>query len=116
MVERTFWIDTAPGTGTIVVRGDLDLGAVTAFEQAMRAPIEQGGPVTVDASELEFMDSTGVRLLIHTAQRLEPSGCIIVHGLTESVQRVVDLTGIGERVQNMHFIPHKRPLPDQPAT
>lgn len=109
MVERTFWIGTEPVTGAIVVRGDLDLGAVKVFEQAMRAPLEQGGPVTVDASELEFMDSTGVRLLIHTTQRLEHNGCLIIHGLNESVQRVIDLTGIGERVENLHFIPHERP-------
>ena len=37
------------------------------------------------------LDSTGVRLLIHTAQRLE-----------------------GRGIENLHFIPHMRPLPEQP--
>jgi STAS domain-containing protein len=69
LVERTFWIGPEPVTGAIVLRGDLDLGAVKAFERALRPAIEHGGPVTMDASELGFMDSTGVRLLIHTAQR-----------------------------------------------
>ncbi len=106
MVERTFWIGNEPVTGAIIVRGDLDLSAVKAFEQSLRAAIDHGGPITLDATELTFMDSTGVRLLIHTAQRLEGRGCLIVHGANAAVRRVIDLTGIDERVENLHVIDH----------
>jgi anti-anti-sigma factor len=107
LVERTFWIGNEPVTGAIIVRGDLDLSAVKAFEQSLRAAIDHGGPITLDATELTFMDSTGVRLLIHTAQRLEGRGCLIVHGANATVRRVIDLTGIDDRVENLHIIGHE---------
>ena len=106
MVERTFWIGNEPVTGAITLRGDLDLSAVKAFEQGLRAAVDRGGPVTLDVTELAFMDSTGVRLLIHTAQRLEGRGCLIVHGANDTVRRVIDLTGIADRVENLHVIAH----------
>ena len=78
MVERTFSIGPEPVTGAIVLRGDLDLGAVKAFEQLPRprsnmAETRDDGRLGAGSS-----DSTGVRLLIHTAQRLEGRGCLIV--------------------------------------
>ncbi len=88
------------------MRGDLDLSAIKAFEQALRPAIDHGGAVTLDASGLTFMDSTGVRLLIHAAQRLQGRGCLIVHGANETVRRVIDLTGIGNRSDNLHFVGH----------
>jgi anti-sigma B factor antagonist len=107
LVERTFTIGNEPVTGTITLRGDLDLSAVKAFEQALRASVDHGGPITLDATELAFMDSTGVRLLIHTAQRLEGRGCLIVHGANEAVRRVIELTGIDDRIENLHVIAHE---------
>jgi len=106
LVERTFWIGAEPVTGAIILRGDLDLGAVKAFEQALRAAVDHGGPITLDATELAFMDSTGVRLLIHTGQRLEGRGCLILHGANDTVRRVIDLTGIDDRIENLHVIGH----------
>jgi anti-sigma B factor antagonist len=108
LVERTFWIGSEPVTGAIILRGDLDLSAVKAFEQTLRGAIDHGGPITLDVTELAFMDSTGVRLLIHTAQRLEGHGCLILHGANEAVRRVIDLTGIDDRVENLHVIGHER--------
>ena len=108
MAERTFWIGSEPVTGTIILRGDLDLSAVKAFEQSLRAAVDHGGPVTLDAAELAFMDSTGVRLLIHAAQRLEGRGCLIVHGANDAVRRVIDLTGIDDRIENLHVVGHER--------
>jgi anti-anti-sigma factor len=106
LVERTFWIGAEPITGTIIMRGDLDLSAVKAFEQALRAAVDHGGSITLDATELAFMDSTGVRLLIHTAQRLNGRRCLIVHGANEAVRRVIELTGIHDRIENLHVVGH----------
>ncbi len=110
MATKTFWIDAMPNTGAILLKGDLDLSGVKSFEAAVRKAVRDGGPVTLDASELMFMDSTGIRLLVHLAKRLEGRGCVIIHGLTETVRKVIELTGI-DQLENLHLIPHKRPLP-----
>ena len=87
--------------------GDLDLSAVKEFELAMRPALKHGGPVTIDASQLMFVDSRGIRLLMHAARRLEPSGCLILHGLTHSVRKVIDVSGSADLVPNIHVLDHK---------
>ncbi len=113
MVARTFCISTEPVTGAIVLQGDLDLAAVKTLERGVRPAVEHGGPVTLDATELSFMDSTGIRLLIHIARRLDGRGCLIIHGLSDSIRKVIDLVGLEGSMENLQFIPHKRPLPDE---
>ena len=107
MVTPTFWITAEPGN-TIVLKGDLDLAAVKSFERVMRPAVKTGGSVVVDASKLMFIDSTGIRLFLHVAKRLEPTGgCLIVHGFTDSVRRVMTLVGVADRMPNLHLLDHK---------
>jgi anti-anti-sigma factor len=105
LAAKTFWMSSSP-SGTVVLKGDLDLGAVKTFERVMRPAIAVGGPVTVDASKLVFIDSTGIRLFVHTARRLEPNGCLIVHGLRDRLRRTIDLVELSERVGNLHLVDH----------
>jgi anti-anti-sigma factor len=72
----------------------------------MRAALEHGGPVTIDASQLMFMDSTGIRLLVDAARRLEPNGCLIIHSVNDRIRRVIELTGIKNQVENLHLLDH----------
>jgi anti-anti-sigma regulatory factor len=86
--------------------GDLDLSAVKDFERAMRPALKHGGPVTIDASPLMFVDSRGIRLLMHTAHRLEPSGCLILHDRPTAFARS-DVSGNADLVPNIHVLDHK---------
>jgi anti-anti-sigma factor len=107
LVAPTFWMSPAP-TSTIALKGDLDLAAVKTFERVMRPAIAHGGPVTVDVSQLMFIDSTGIRLLAHTARRLGSTGCVVLHGANARVRKVIDLSGIAESCQNLHLLDHPR--------
>lgn len=56
--------------------------------------------VILDLSELEFMDSTGLSVLVRAHQRAQESG----HGFAvikggPQVQRLLSLTGVSERMQ-----------------
>jgi anti-sigma B factor antagonist len=105
LIGPTFRMSSQP-TSTVVLEGDLDLAAIKTFKRAMRPAIQHGGPVTIDASQLMFMDSTGIRLLIDAADRLKPNGCLIIHGLNDRIRRVIELTGIRDRVENLHLLDH----------
>ena len=105
MVAPTFWMNAEPSS-TIVLKGDLDLAAVKTFERAMKPAISHGGPVTIDVAQLMFIDSTGIRLLAHTARRLGSSGCLIVHGANARVRKVIDLAGIADGLPNLHVLDH----------
>jgi anti-sigma B factor antagonist len=55
------------------VRGEIDLGTAPMLREALQPALERyTGAVVVDLSEVPFIDSTGVHVLIDTLQRLEP--------------------------------------------
>jgi anti-anti-sigma factor len=62
-VFRVTTRDDADGR-TVVVSGELDLAGVTPFDEALRAAREAGGPLTIDLSDLEFIDSSGLGVLV----------------------------------------------------
>jgi anti-anti-sigma factor len=99
----TFSVRTeVDGNGRCVVRpvGQLDLGSVDAFEEALAA-VETSAPPTivVDLSELSFLDSTGLRALLgaDARARSESRRLVLIPG-AESVQRVFRLTLVDERL------------------
>lgn len=83
----------------ISLSGELDLANASALEESLREALaSDGGEVIVDMSELTFIDSTGIALLISalrndSAERLRfvPSGSL-------AVCRVLKLTGIDARL------------------
>ena len=85
----------------IAVRGELDLASGPELESELGKLAAPGTQlVVVDLRELEFMDSTGLSILVRAHQRLAEDGCVL--GLVEGspqVQRLLDLTGVAERLQ-----------------
>ncbi len=85
----------------VAVGGELDLASGPELESALDAITTP--PTTrlvIDLRELEFMDSTGLSIIVRAHQRLADAGCEI--GLVKGspqVQRLLDLTGLAERVR-----------------
>jgi anti-anti-sigma factor len=85
----------------VVVRGELDLATSPQLEEKLRKLLETGSePLVIDLRELEFMDSTGLSIIVKAHQRLSETGrrLSIVRG-SQQVQRLLDLTGVSERLQ-----------------
>lgn len=53
----------AEGT-TVALSGELDLAGVTRFDEALSAARAAGGALTIDLSDLEFIDSSGLGVLV----------------------------------------------------
>ena len=90
-----------PDATVIVVSGELDLASAPQLEAALRsilAPVMK--LVVLDLRKLEFMDSTGLSTIVHAHQRLAEDGCelTLVKGPPQ-VQRLLDLTGVAERLR-----------------
>ncbi|MGH2721568.1 MAG: STAS domain-containing protein [Actinomycetota bacterium] len=89
--------------------GELDAGSVEAAGfLVVQTP---AGPedLRLDLSELTFMGSEGVRLLIDLARARAGSGELVLVNPTRVVRRILELTGV-ERLANL------RVLLDAPAT
>ena len=105
------WIRTAGGAdgpGLVVhLGGELDLASVPAVEpglDALLAAAEDGTgtgggagtqPVVVDVAELDFLDSSGVAVLIRIANHLGPIR--LVHA-NPAVRRVVEVLSLAPRL------------------
>lgn len=89
------------GDRVIRVGGELDLATVPTLEQELDAAMgrPQGG-VVVDLSELEFIDSTGIAVLVRAMRRSDGApGLRFVPSRSAGVIRVLDMTGVAERME-----------------
>jgi anti-anti-sigma factor len=94
-----FSVDTSvegPAT-TIRVAGELDLATSPKLQQACAAAIEPG-PATLrlDMSEVTFLDSTGISVLVQAHKQLDAQGgTLVLHGLSDHARRVLEVAGLG---------------------
>ncbi len=84
----------------LAVAGELDLASSPTLEQALEAvKPSASGFLILDLSQLEFMDSTGLSVLVTAHRRAQEAGWrfALVKG-SPQVQRLLSLTGIDERM------------------
>jgi anti-anti-sigma factor len=83
------------GVASIVLHGELDLASAPALEHSISS-IEEHAPsrLVIDLGDLQFLDSTGLRLLLQADARWRKRGAQLVLRPGEpAVQRVFDVTG-----------------------
>jgi anti-sigma B factor antagonist len=98
--EHEFSVEVSGGAdGSVVApRGELDI----ATQGELRAVLEQEaarGAVTLDLRGLRFLDTSGLRLILETAEaaRREGFAFTVVPGIP-AVQRLFDVAGVTELV------------------
>ena len=97
-------VETADGAVAVRFAGELDLATVAEAEAAVaQARGERTDPLCLDLSELTFLDSSGLHLLLQVHQACRADGCAlkVVPG-PRSVQRVFDLAGVLEILPFTH--------------
>jgi anti-sigma B factor antagonist len=88
------------GTRRIRLSGELDLANASALETELNRALGNGDErVIVDLSELSFIDSTGIALLINAVARDDGGDRLrFVPSRGLAVQRVLKATGLDERL------------------
>jgi anti-sigma B factor antagonist len=88
-------------TATVIsVSGELDLASSPALEEELERVAQSDAQlVVVDLRNLEFMDSTGLSVLVRAHQRAEENHrrLGLVNG-SQQVQRLLTLTGVADRL------------------
>lgn len=75
--------------------GTLDLSTVEQFRTAVEQAARDHDRVILDMTDLEFIDSTGVRGLITAKQTLAAEGKqLVVQGLSQDILDILDILGI----------------------
>jgi anti-sigma B factor antagonist len=101
-MQSQFRVEVASkGEASVVsVIGELDLASSPTLEEELeRLAVGNAPLVIVDLSALEFMDSTGLSVLVRAHHRSEETGQRfgLVNG-SQQVQRLLSLTGVAERL------------------
>jgi anti-sigma B factor antagonist len=101
-------IDVSHADGVCVVglRGEFDLAGVDAFEARLQGLPGAAGTLVLDMRELSFIDSSGLRAVVMADRQVRGDGrrFVVVRG-PERVNRVLDLTGVSERLDLVDRLP-----------
>jgi anti-sigma B factor antagonist len=83
----------------IRVTGELDLSVIGLVDREMeRAEATDASKIVLDLDGLEFMDASGIRLLLHLSERSQGNGrrLRITRAGAPQVRRVLEVTGVDE--------------------
>ena len=85
---------------TIALRGELDIASAGEVEQElMRVEATDATAIVLDLTELSFIDSTGVRMLLMADARSRGDSCrLTLRRPPAAVVRVLSLAGVDERL------------------
>lgn len=96
------------GIYVFTVRGELDMNTAPELERALDGALaDEKAGVMLDLSDCEFIDSTGIALIVRTWQRLDRDagnggkGKFVLCCVNHQVRRLLKITGVESSI-NLH--------------
>ncbi len=78
----------------VVMSGDLDASTSPAAQQQLLALTKPGSRILLDMSEVPYMSSAGLRMLLSTYRQVAASGGrIVLVGVVEEIRDTMSVTG-----------------------
>jgi len=96
--DRSSFAITADDTDLCLIRlqGELDWSNVEELWACAESAIEAStADISLDLSDLTFIDSSGIAQFIRVVRRLGPERRLILDHPSRSIRRVIDVTGLG---------------------
>jgi anti-sigma B factor antagonist len=91
--------EQAEGVFIVAVEGELDMNTAADLERELEGPLNSAQtPLLIDLSRCEFIDSTGIALLVRSWQAFEKDGNFALCGVGDQVKRVLDITGLEQTI------------------
>jgi anti-anti-sigma factor len=90
----------ADGVVRLALIGELDIAVADRVEERFRELREAGQRVRLDLSELEFIDSSGVRAIVLALKHARESGSELEvdRRISPTVERMIEIMGIGSQL------------------
>jgi anti-sigma B factor antagonist len=87
--------DLRPGCRDIQVAGELDLAVAGQLDEVLTAAVEQCDRVLVGLDRCDFIDSSGIAVILRAHNRMQEDGNrLVVYAPTQQVLRVLTMTGL----------------------
>jgi anti-sigma B factor antagonist len=102
--RQPFELHERPEDGCVCLKvtGELDLATAPRLDDRLRQLRAESRRVRVDLSELEFMDSTGLHVLIDAANEGRGWQFELQHELSPQVRRLFQLMGVEHFILGDH--------------
>lgn len=97
--SATFTVEHVDGVMLLRLAGELDMVTVPELQSGLNAVIARNpGPVIVDLAAVQFLSSTGLRLLIalHADLTAQDRSLRVVVGEGRFIPRVLQITGLDQ--------------------
>jgi anti-anti-sigma factor len=89
------------GVFVVTVEGELDMNTASDLERELEGPVAAAqAPLLIDLSRCEFIDSTGIALIVRSWQALDGdgNGKFALCGIGNQVKRVLGVTGLEKTI------------------
>ena len=83
----------ASGARVVKLIGEIDLSNAEALGDTLATMAGEGDHLVIDLSALEFMDSSGIAMLLRAAVR---ASSVEVRNPSAIVRRIIECTGLGD--------------------
>lgn len=87
---------TAGSSLTIALSGRLDTTTSPELEREIKSDISQVTELSFDFSELEYISSAGLRVLLAAQKIMNKQGRMVIRHVSEAVLEVFDITGFSD--------------------
>jgi anti-sigma B factor antagonist len=90
----------ADGAARVTLVGELDIAVADGVEERLRRLPEAGRRVRLDLSQLDFIDSSGVRAIVLGLKHARQGGqeLEVDRQISPTVQRMIEIMGIGTQL------------------
>jgi anti-anti-sigma factor len=95
LLSSLLHIDTSiqPSATRLSIKGQLDMSAVPALDEALARAADSGGPVELDLGGVDFIDGSGLSVLMDAKSRARlASHELRIVAASRNVRRLIDFT------------------------
>jgi anti-anti-sigma factor len=87
--------DLRPEIRDIQIEGELDLAVAGQLDEVLTAAVEECSQVLVGLERCDFIDSSGIAVILRAFNRMQEDGNrLVVYAPTDQVLRVLSMTGL----------------------
>ena len=81
---------------TLALEGRLDTTTAPELEAALNPCLSDATELTLDLSELEYISSAGLRVLLAAQKTMNKQGKMVLKNVNETVMEVFEVTGFND--------------------
>jgi anti-sigma B factor antagonist len=95
---RRIEVREEPGGGAIAIVGELDVAGSAILDRRLHE-IEATGTISLDMSEITFIDSSGLRVIVQHHVRLDGGGGRLkIVNPSNQVRRLLEIAGLADHL------------------